>query len=206
MLCQAVPRSPPRFSEHTARVCGWYLLLWPIPAAPALQKTCNHLSAKAHHASHHVSKSGSGSGLSLSVMTVEVELVTAMVRRPADRQRCLAAFHDKGIGLAGEEPGPRAIAVLVCGRVESRVAPRRPSLRGNHKDVVNSHVLVEVSRLELAQIGVLTACGAVETGVGRTLRIFCLAMAIDPATTDELVIDVAPSTTTRFYYVIIGLP
>ena len=45
---------------------------------------------------------------------------------------------------------------------------------------------------EIAQILVLTARSAVDAGVGIALRIFGLQMAIDPATTGELVVDLAP--------------
>jgi len=44
ILCQAVPRGPLHFSDHTTLVGRCCLLLWLIPKAPALRKTRNQLS------------------------------------------------------------------------------------------------------------------------------------------------------------------
>ena len=85
----------------------------------------------------------------LASLTMEVKLVAAMVRRPADGQRGLPALGDKGVRLAGEEPSPRVIAIPICGPVVLRLAPCHPWLRGNHKNVVDPHVLVEPRRLEI---------------------------------------------------------
>ena len=43
MGCQAVPRSPPPFSDHPTLGCCCCLLLWPRREAPALRKTRNQL-------------------------------------------------------------------------------------------------------------------------------------------------------------------
>src|SRR5215831_11849648 len=43
IVCQAVPRGPPHFSDHTTLVCCCCLLLWPLREAPALRKIRNRL-------------------------------------------------------------------------------------------------------------------------------------------------------------------
>ena len=66
-----------------------------------------------------------------ATLTIEVELVPAMVRRPADRLlRQWSTVRLKRVRLTGEETSPRAIAVLVYGCVELRLAQRLPRLGG----------------------------------------------------------------------------
>jgi hypothetical protein len=47
ILCEAVHRSPPHFSDPATLVCCCCLHLWPIREAPALRKTCNQLNLTA---------------------------------------------------------------------------------------------------------------------------------------------------------------
>src|SRR5262245_26682342 len=46
MGCQAVPQSPPHFSDLTPLACCCYLLLWLLREAPALRKTRNQFIKK----------------------------------------------------------------------------------------------------------------------------------------------------------------